>query len=114
MEIVTNLEAYTRSTLTLVKSGKMASRTGFQYRATDSGVEWGSKTVYAMRHQFGAVVKAKKTFMRFKTDNGWVTVKKFITPKRSFLGMSTADRETIRKVVKDYIYICFNDVVQPS
>jgi phage gpG-like protein len=113
MEIVTNLEAYTRSTLTLVKSGKMASRTGFQYSATDKGVTWGSTTPYAMRHQFGAIVNAKKSFMQFKTSNGWVTVKKYITPKRSFLGMSASDRETIRNVVKDYITICFNGMSKP-
>jgi len=112
-QLIENLVDYQRSTRTLVKSGKLAG--SFHYKTSKEGVTVFTDSKYGRPHQYGAFIKAKKkAFMRIKTANGWRTVKQFMIPKRTFLGMTTEDRIMIRNTVKTYLFICFSDTVQPS
>jgi phage virion morphogenesis protein len=63
----------------------------------------GTNKIYAATHQFGATIRPKNApALVFKLGGRTVRAGKVTIPARPFLGISAADRETIREVFSDF------------
>jgi phage gpG-like protein len=112
-QVIDNLVDFKRSTRTMVRSGKLA--TSFHYRTSKDGVLVFSSSKYGRPHQFGYKIKAKnQPYLKFKTSSGWKSVKSVLLPERKFMGITTKDRDMIRKIVRTYIVICFSGTGIPQ
>ena len=74
------------------------------HNATNSGTSWGTNVKYAAIHQFGGVIQAKGSFLRFKIGGRFVSVKKVTIPKRSFVGVNAADAQEMLNVATEVVY----------
>ena len=70
----------------------------------DNTSKVGTNTKYARIHNDGGVIKARNgKYLRFKTDNGWVTKESVNIPKRQFMGFDDDLNAKIRQIIRDGI-----------
>lgn len=93
---------------TLVDTARL--RNSIRSRATAEVAEVGTNVIYAGRHQFGdrrpVTIRAKSAKgLRFQVGGRWITKKqvKVKIPARPYLGISEADQEGIKFVLKQAI-----------
>lgn len=84
-----------------MRGGLMGSIT---YRVAGSSVEWGTNKIYGAIHQFGGTIRPRSgEFLVFRLGGKTVFAHKVTIPKRSYLGVSETDRQTILDVISDHI-----------
>lgn len=88
---------------TLTKDGHLGD--SISSSATDDAAIWGSNRIYAAIHQFGGAIHAKTSKgLAFTLADGLnVVVDTVVMPQRSFLGLSSHDREDLLDLTENYI-----------
>lgn len=79
-------------------------RNSLTVKATAKKAEVGTNKRYALVHQEGKLIRARrKPFLKFRTATGWVQTKQVKMPARPFLGISSEDRQEIKVVIRDHL-----------
>ena len=88
--------------VTLTDNATLKNSISFKARA--EGVAVGTNVKYALIHQHGGTIKAKKAkYLRFRIGKRWVMKKSVTIPARPFIGISQDDMEEIRRIVNKHI-----------
>lgn len=96
------------------ENGKTLSNSGdlkknISYKTEPNTVIVGTNKEYARIHQFGGTITPKKgKYLKFKTPDGYVSVKKVTIPPRPFIGISKDDRDEAKQLVGEFIKDCFH------
>lgn len=88
---------------TLVDSGHL--RNEIVSSSSPDHAEWGSNTPYALIHQFGGTIRAKKaSHLHFNIPGiGFRSPMEVVMPARPFLGINDEDEREIGAIVQHYI-----------
>lgn len=84
--------------LTLTDAARL--KNSISFRAETKGVAVGTNVRYALIHQYGGTITAKKKkYLLFRVGGRWVMKKSVTLPARPFIGLSREDLREIRGIV---------------
>ncbi|MCC5911325.1 MAG: phage virion morphogenesis protein [Clostridiaceae bacterium] len=79
-------------------------RNSITVKASPKKAEVGTNKRYAVTHQKGKTIKARrKKYLKFKVGSQWVQKKQVKIPKRPFVGISKEDRQEVREIIREHI-----------
>lgn len=98
-----SLRAKTQGGQTLTDTSRLVK--SLTSEATANEAIWGTNTIYAPPHQFGATIKPKNgKYLKFSIPGlGFRTVDEVTIPARPFIGINDDDQDNIAGIAESYL-----------